>query len=1083
MQQDSGVEATLISCANVADAAQQFHDMYHHEFFVEEEWKRPEVPADYFEQKQQQQPEYFRFHVLSGQTSEVSLEHSQKAPIASEIGLQLKNGHVIDTQYKESLVLTSQLFGVTEEGHSVTLVVTGTIPSVTFEVPPDWGTLDLLNEQQKLQYSDRIIEQFESHAKIPSHAIHKVDFELSRNMYGIHRRTIFARVFVYSERTAQRIIACLSGRWVKSDVYFGPQQSIKYQVFKFDDSEFPYFNNLKTGEFSVYNCQATPLHQMLADQQVVIGHWAQVPWKHLIPIHRNELTGNFCTTQIVLGTDSKHLSAVPKNDPTYGTNTPMRIMYLDIEVPALQFPQAENLDDYPSLVSVFLEVTTKSKYEHAGMKRGISLVVNPSLHKRRTEENKGRPEVFPVYKKHIEHPEKDRPDNKAPRTEDFPMEEVHFTHTYEMLVALVYLIQVSDPDCLSGHNVTKFDLPYLMKYCEQIGIGDWFRRIGRYSTEFSEPILRHMEIKTRQHGTRDFDMVDIPGREQLDTMLISRKESKLSSYKLANIAMNELGDTKDDVPPRMIPILQYGSEKDLKRLVDYCVKDSLLCYYLVQLKQWFVSQMEMCRATGVRITDLQVKGMQEQAYSLIFFKSKSPEFKGNLLPLLSGIKPTFRVGMDREIPGVNCPATQKNPHVPPPSYFTSNVTGTPRAPGVFTMTDEEFRYDDYLQAFQDVDRNLDDVEIAEGEREYVRDEGAVMDFTEEVVEQQVTGVLQDDEEKKTPTNGSQSYQNPKESEEMGKDELRYLTSYKRRKQVENVDDDELNDDGEVDYIGAIVVPPKIGYYNEYITSVLDFNSLYPSIIQENNMCTSTILLRHTHPGRIHKFPLTLLRQRIRAEHSDHLDNDELFSLNLWDDRYSEKRESKVRFLRPEVRQGVICSISAELVRLRKEAKDEMKKAEKAIEKAENDIKALRKEMEKKGITESEREAIVKQIVEKEIQIAVNTILYAVFNSRQTSLKLVGNSVYGCISVNSGRYPCIEIGASVTARGRYAIEYSKKYIEETYGYTVIYGDTVCFIINDSLQRTLCFTCSKEPWKRVSPSEQRLLKRSPVISDVR
>ena len=118
-----------------------------------------------------------------------------------------------------------------------------------------------------------------------------------------------------------------------------------------------------------------------------------------------------------------------------------------------------------------------------------------------------------------------------------------------------------------------------------------------------------------------------------------------------------------------------------------------------------------------------------------------------------------------------------------------------------------------------------------------------------------------------------------------------------------------------------------------------------------------------------------------------------------------KTENGFFFVHSHVKKGILPTILAELLAARKRAKRDMKNAPNEFERA-------------------------------------------VQNGRQLALKVSANSVYGFTGATVGQLPCVPIASSVTSYGRYLLERTKEFVEETYtkanGYDhdaqVVYGDT-------------------------------------------
>ena len=199
--------------------------------------------------------------------------------------------------------------------------------------------------------------------------------------------------------------------------------------------------------------------------------------------------------------------------------------------------------------------------------------------------------------------------------------------------------------------------------------------------------------------------------------------------------------------------------------------------------------------------------------------------------------------------------------------------------------------------------------------------------------------------------------------------------------------------------GAVVIDPIKGYYENPVI-VMDFASLYPSIMIANNMCFSTKITRAD------------ARREKLTQGEDYLAVRD-FKREGDTFEYIDK-EDDVCFLIK--RKGILPEILETLLANRKIYKKKMKKA-------------------KEG-----------------------TLDHGVANGMQLALKICANSVYGFSGASRGVLTDPEISSSVTKRGRGMTNEASWYAETKFtGTRTVYGDTDSIFIE--LDATVCPTDGK------------------------
>jgi DNA polymerase I len=165
---------------------------------------------------------------------------------------------------------------------------------------------------------------------------------------------------------------------------------------------------------------------------------------------------------------------------------------------------------------------------------------------------------------------------------------------------------------------------------------------------------------------------------------------------------------------------------------------------------------------------------------------------------------------------------------------------------------------------------------------------------------------------------------------------------------------------EQQYKGALVLEPVVGLHKNGCTLILDFTSLYPSLIIRHNIC-----------------PTTLVKTADGLE--------------------VETSPSGSSFVTKKVREGIFPSIAKYLLKTRAE-------------------------------------------IRKQFKMEKDTEVRRILDAKQYALKGMGVSLYGYTGFAGGRFFTVDVASSITSWGRENIEFTRKLVEETFGYKVIYGDT-------------------------------------------
>ena len=234
------------------------------------------------------------------------------------------------------------------------------------------------------------------------------------------------------------------------------------------------------------------------------------------------------------------------------------------------------------------------------------------------------------------------------------------------------------------------------------------------------------------------------------------------------------------------------------------------------------------------------------------------------------------------------------------------------------------------------------------------------------------------------------------------------------------------------YAGGLVLEPKKGLYDTYIL-LLDFNSLYPSIIQEYNLCFTTVewtKFMDPTPSTVSSSSTSTSNSAITAKSKGGKGKSKAGKITAQADSNSSSS-------------GAVQEGDEEL-----DDDDEDEDGEASLTAGSKALPPLPDTALSQGILPRviknlvDRRRGVKDLLKKEKNVLVKQQL----DIRQKALKLTANSMYGCLGFTFSRFYARPIAAMVTAMGREALQRTVDQATNQLGLDIIYGDTDSVMIN-------------------------------------
>jgi len=200
----------------------------------------------------------------------------------------------------------------------------------------------------------------------------------------------------------------------------------------------------------------------------------------------------------------------------------------------------------------------------------------------------------------------------------------------ELLQGWINLIRKTDPDFITGYNINGFDWNYIHERCRMQNMElslAYLSRLNDHPAYFKEE-----KLVSNAYGENNFKYMYCYGLLNSDLHTIIKREQKLESYKLDNVAKIHIGDKKDDITPMDIFNMATGTASEIATVIKYCAKDCTLVVNLIKKLSIIPNMIAMANVTWVPITYIESRGQQIKVHSQLLYEARLNDYLVPTLP-------------------------------------------------------------------------------------------------------------------------------------------------------------------------------------------------------------------------------------------------------------------------------------------------------------------------------------------------------------------------------------------------------------------------------------------------------------------